>query len=344
MAISRRTFAAAAGAAAMPSFARGQRAPVEIGVDAGSVGQNKWTPAQFLDYLGELEIPVASLSLPREILTEEAAVHQVRAHADRLDIKLIYSGSCICPTSKSFNPMNGTPEEQIALGLRASRIFGCRAMRVIVGGAPERAGIETHMESTLRVVRGMRRQILDAGVKLAVENHGGDFQARELKALVEEAGTDVLGVCLDSGNPLWMLEDPHLTLEMLGPYTEISHIRDTAVWRVPEGVAARWVNMGEGNVDIDGWVRKFIKMRPGLPLVFENLVSAQPRVIRIFDPVTWKDFQRMPAWELSRFLALAEKGKPVHAVPLPANKTRGQQQCEDIEVCIRYLRALLRSA
>jgi sugar phosphate isomerase/epimerase len=239
--------------------------------------------------------------------------------------------------------MNGTPEEQIALGLRAARILGSRAMRVIVGGAPERAQIEMHAESTLRVVRGMRSRILDSGVKLAVENHGGDFQARELKTLVEEAGRDVLGVCLDSGNPLWMLEDPHLTLELLGPYTEVSHIRDTAVWRVPEGVAARWVNMGEGNVDIDGWIKKLIQMRPGLPLIFENLVSAQPRIIRVFDPETWKNFQKMPAWELSRFLALAEKGKPVPAVPLPPDKTRGQQQCEDIEVCVRYLRNLLRS-
>ena len=343
MGTSRREFLAAGGAAVIPFLAQAQRAP-EIGVDAGSVGQNMWSPTQFLDYLDKLEIPVASVSLPRDILTDEAAVKQVRAHADKLDIKLILSGSCICPTSKSFNAKNGTPEEQITLGLRAARIFGCRAMRVIVGGAPERPEIEKHMESTLRVVRGMRRQILDSGVKLAVENHGGDFQSRELKTLVEEAGKDILGVCLDSGNPLWMLEDPHMTLEMLGPYTEISHIRDTAVWRVPEGVAVRWVNMGEGNVDIDGWVKKFMEMRPGLPLIFENLVSGQPRIVRIFDPETWKDFQKMPAWELSRFMALAENGKPVPPVPLPAGKTRGQQQCEDVEACIRHLRALLRSA
>ncbi len=320
MVTNRRTFLAAAGAAVAPVFAQGQRAPVEIGVDAGSVGQNRWTPTQFLDYLAKLEIPVASVMLPRDVLVDEAAVRQVRAYADKLSIKLVLSTASICPTSKSFNAKLGTPEEQIALGLRAARILGSRAMRVVVGGAPERAQIEMHMESTLRVVRGMRSRILDSGVKLAVENHGGDFQARELKTLVEAAGTDVLGVCLDSGNPLWMLEDPHLTLELLGPYTEVSHIRDTAVWRVPEGVAARWVNMGEGNVDIDGWIKKLIQMRPGLPLIFENLVSAQPRIIRVFNPETWKNFQKMPAWELSRFLALAENGKPVLAVPLAAGQ------------------------
>jgi hypothetical protein len=101
--------------------------------------------------------------------------------------------------------------------------------------------------------------------------------------------------------------------------------------------------MGEGNVDIDGWVKKLVKMRPGLPVIIENLVSAQPRILRVFDPETFKDFSKMPASDLSRYLALAEKGKPVPAVPPAAGKSRGQQQCEDLEVCVRYTRKLLES-
>ena len=114
-------------------------------------------------------------------------------------------------------------------------------------------------------------------MKLAVENHGGDLQAREMKMMVESVGTDVMGVCLDSGNPVWMLEDPHMTLETLIPYAETSHVRDSAVWKVPEGIAVRWVNMGDGNVDIDGWIQTFMKAKPGLPIIFENLVSANPQ-------------------------------------------------------------------
>ena len=113
-------------------------------------------------------------------------------------------------------------------------------------------------------------------MKLAVENHGGDLQAREMKMMIEAVGRDIMGVCLDSGNPVWMLEDPHMTLEMLIPYAETCHVRDSAVWKVPEGIAVRWVNMGDGNVDIDGWIRKFIQAKPGLPIIFENLVSGAP--------------------------------------------------------------------
>ena len=225
--------------------------------------------------------------------------------------------------------------------LKASQLFGAKCMRCILGGDPERPQIEMHIDNMIKAVRSMRTRILDSGIKLAVENHGGDLQAREMKMMIEAVGTDVMGVCLDSGNPVWMLEDPHLTLETLIPYAETSHVRDSAVWKVPEGIAVRWVNMGDGNVDIDGWIRKFIQAKPGMPIIFENLVSANPRIHRIYDPKFWDNWRRMPAWELSRFLAVAEKGTPKLATPRPPEKTAGQQRIEDLEVCVRYTRELL---
>jgi hypothetical protein len=191
-------------------------------------------------------------------------------------------------------------------------------------------------------VRSFRSRIVDSGVKLAWENHGGDVQSREMKLAIEAIGRDVIGVCLDSGNPVWMLEDPHRTLETLIPYAETSHVRDSAVWNVPEGVAVRWVNMGDGNVDIDGWIRKFIQAKPGVPIIFENLVSGAPRIHRIYDPTFWDNWRQMPQWEFARFLAVAAKGSPKPAVPRPAEKTAGQQKIEDLEVCVRYTRDLLR--
>ena len=215
-------------------------------------------------------------------------------------------------------------------------------MRCVLGGDAERPQIEMHIDNMIKAVRGIRSRIVDSGVKLAVENHGGDLQAREMKMMVEAVGTDVMGVCLDSGNPVWMLEDPHMTLETLIPYAETCHVRDSAVWKVPEGIAVRWVNMGDGNVDIDGWIQKFMKAKPGLPIIFENLVSAQSANPRDLRPEVLGQLATMPASELSRFLAVAEKGTPKPATPRPEGKTAGQQRIEDLEVCVRYTRELLR--
>ncbi len=314
---------------------------VELGSIDGSVGGNQFTPTQFLDYLGSIKLTWAMISLPLAVLEDEAAIRQVRDHADRLGIKLQLAHGSVCPSSRSFNAQNGTLEVQVSRALKASQIFGATCMRCILGGDPERPQIEMHIDNMVKAIQGLRSRIVDSGVKLAVENHGGDLQAREMKMMVDAVGRDVMGVCLDSGNPVWMLEDPHMTLETLISYAETSHVRDSAVWKVPEGIAVRWVNMGDGNVDIDGWIRKFIQAKPGMPIIFENLVSARPRIHAVYDPKFWDNWRKMPASEFSRFVTLADKGTPKPATPLAAGKTQGQQRIEDLETCVRYTRQLL---
>jgi sugar phosphate isomerase/epimerase len=340
----RRTFVLGTAAAAFHAsrLTAWQAAAVELGSIDGSVGGNQFTPVQFLDYLASIKLTWAMISLPAAVVGDEAAIRHIREHADRLGIKLQLAHGSVCPSSRSFNAQLGTVEDQVIRALKASQIFGARCMRCILGGDPERPQIEMHIDNMVKAIRPLRSRIADSGVKLAVENHGGDLQAREMKTLIQAVGRDVMGVCLDSGNPVWMLEDPHMTLEMLIPYAETCHVRDSAVWKTPEGIAVRWVNMGEGNVDIDGWIRKFIQAKPGLPIIFENLVSARPRVHAIYDAKFWDNWRQMPASEFSRFLTLADKGTPKPAVPLPAGKTAGQQRIEDLETCVRYTRDLLR--
>jgi sugar phosphate isomerase/epimerase len=214
-------------------------------------------------------------------------------------------------------------------------------MRVVLGSFKDRPEIARHLESMTRVIKNVRSQVRDSGLRLALENHNADLQAREIKLLIEDVGPDILGVCLDSGNPLAIMEDPHLTLEVLGPYAATTHVRDTAVWRVPEGAALRWMNMGEGNVDIDGWVKKFVKMHPTMPLTFENLPMPTPRIVPIFTPDAFQYFPKMPAADLARYLTLAEHGSAPPAAVAKPGKDRGEQQREDLEVCLRYTRKLL---
>jgi sugar phosphate isomerase/epimerase len=315
---------------------------VELGSIDGSVGGNNFTAEQFLDYLASIKLTWAMISLPQAVLVDEAAVRRIREHADRLGIRLQLAYGSLCPSARAFNTQLGTVEEQLARALRASQIFGAACMRCILGADPERPQIEMHVENMVKAIRPVRARILDSGVKLAVENHGGDLQAREMKAMVEAVGPDVMGVCLDSGNPVWMLEDPHMTLEVLIPYAETCHVRDSAVWKTPDGIAVRWVNMGDGNVDIDGWIRTFVQAKPGLPIIFENLVSANPRVHSIYNSQFWDKWRKMPAADFARFLAIADTGTPKPATPRPEGKTAGQQRIEDLEICVRYTRDLLR--
>jgi sugar phosphate isomerase/epimerase len=345
--ITRRDCLIAAGA--MLGVASAQRPATRLGVELGCIGANKWTPYQFLDYfhkvgIGAAQFNAGTLGVKAGDL-DEGELRKIRAYAQNLDISLnAYSGRSICPTSSGFDTRSGTAEQQIARDLSIARIIGAKCMRVVLGSFKDRPEIGRHLESMTKVIQNVRPQVRDAGIKLALENHNADLQAREIKMLIEEVGFDTMGVNIDSGNPLAIMEDPHLTLEILGPYVLTSHVRDTAVWRIPEGVAMRWVNMGEGNVDIDGWVKKLVKMHPELPVSFENLPQPQPRIVPIFTPDAFQYFPKMPAGDLARYLALAERGKaPPPGNAVPANR-RGEQQLEDLEVCLRYTRKLLAAA
>ena len=192
----RRTFMLGTAAAAVHAsrLLAWQAAGVELGSIDGSVSGNNFTPAMFLDYLASIKLTWAMISLPPATQDDPAAVHAIRDHADRLGIKLQLAHGSVCPSSKSFNAQLGTLEAQVARALDVSRIFGATCMRCILGGDPERPQIEMHLDSMVKAIRGLRSRIVDSGVKLAWENHGGDVQAREMKVAIEAIGRDVIGV------------------------------------------------------------------------------------------------------------------------------------------------------
>jgi hypothetical protein len=187
--------------------------------------------------------------------------------------------------------------------------------------------IDRHIDALAGVLKANGPRLRDAGVKVAIENHAGDMQARELKRLVETAGPDIVGVCLDSGNPVWTIEDPHLTLDTLAPYVLTSHMRDSALWRVPEGVAVRWTQMGEGNMGMEDYLRTYIEKCPGKAVSLEVIVSPNPRIVRYADPKFWDIYRNTPAWEFARFIALCDKGQPSVAAPPAAGRRRRSVNC-----------------
>ena len=57
--------------------------------------------------------------------------------------------------------------------------------------------IEGHMENTAKVLKNVKSRAQDANIKIAVENHAGDMQGRELRQLIEAAGKEDLELSYD---------------------------------------------------------------------------------------------------------------------------------------------------
>jgi len=343
--MNRRAFLSASALSAVVPALSGAAAPAgRLGIDLFSLRSQGWSPFEYVEYCSKQKAHVVFFSEIRFLGSlEESHLQKVRRRAEELDLRIEFGNTSICPSSKRFAASQGTAEEQLTRWIQAARTLGSPIVRCFLGTSEDRKGplpIEGHIENTVKVLRAVRSRALDAGVRIAVENHAGDMQARELKMLIEEAGKDFVGAVVDSGNSVWALEDPHLTLEVLAPYALTSGVRDSALWRVPEGVAVEWVRMGEGNVGIEAWCRRFLELCPGKTLALE-IICIPARTYAVFDPNFWKGYEGVQAAEFARFLALAEKGKPKPpAAPVPKDQVAARER-EDLEASVRFCHEVL---
>ncbi|MGC8759455.1 MAG: sugar phosphate isomerase/epimerase family protein [Bryobacteraceae bacterium] len=241
-------------------------------------------------------------------------LRRVRARAQELGIALDAGTGCICPSARAWRNRTEDPVEHLRRALRVAGAIGARTLRCYLGDFEDRLhpnGIEFHMENTIRVLRAARGAALEAGVRIALENHSGDLQAWECRQIVEEAGTDAAGACLDTGNPIWCVEHPEVTLEVLGPVAVTTHVRDTAIFPHPRGCAAHWTALGDGSIDLARLAELQKKLCPQAALHLEIITGRPPRVVPFFEPEFWKAFPKARAAEFARFVALVKRGSPL---------------------------------
>jgi sugar phosphate isomerase/epimerase len=322
-----------------------------LGFDNFSVRASGWKAPQLIEYASSLKVDALLLSdLDVYESLDEDYLKSIRAQADRAAIELHAGTSSICPTSKSYNEKRwGKAEDHARLLIRTAKRLGSSVARCYLGSRRDRdgdGGIYRHIEETVKVLKAVRSEAEDAGVKIAVENHAGDMQAWELVSLIEEAGKSFVGATMDPGNAAWALEDPMLNLEVLGPYVLTTGIRDTAVWETESGAACMWANMGQGVVDWQAYVKRFQELCPHTPFVLEIISYRWSNEPQYLKPEFWSRFPRARAHEFARFVALAKRGKKFE---IPPERPTGAaspaleqaQQKFDLEESLKYCKEVL---
>jgi len=330
--------------AAPAAASTGAQPKIKLGLDNFSVRAMGWKAEQLIDYAVSLKTdslfitdlkPFANFSDPYlRDLKAKAADHGLQIHLGSWSI---------CPTSRAFKKDWGTAEEHLALGIRMAAALGSPVFRVILGTGEDRrteGGIEARIRDTVKVCQARRTQALDAGVKIAVENHAGDMQAWELVTLIEAAGKEYVGANIDSGNACWTMEEPRQNLEILGPYVVTTSLRDSAVWEYEEGAKVQWTAMGEGTVDQPAYFKRFAELCPGVPVHIET-ISGFPRELPYFKSDFWNAFPKARASDFAKFVALAKRGKPIAPHHSPDAKAEQDYQKGEIERSIKYCKEVL---
>jgi sugar phosphate isomerase/epimerase len=238
-------------------------------------------------------------------------------------------------------------------GIRHAVGVGSKLVRFRVAG--DRASmppgpVEKVMETMVRTLRAVRTEAMDAGVKFAIENHK-DLYCWQTRQIIDSAGTEFVGSYLDTGNPVFVMEDPLATVETLGPVAIMLHLRDSVVYESRNGVAVQWAPLGEGVVDFKAIIEKARELCPHVTVYNKPITGRPPQILAIYNPEFMQNWRDMRASDLARFLALAKHGHPYenHMViedvpgktPPPLAAALQYQQREHMDRGIEYARKVL---
>ena len=313
-----------------------------LGLDVFSLRSQGMSGLQVLEFAAARGISLLHFSEPRLLGGLGAGgLRQLRARAGDLGIGLEVGMLSICPGATIFNAAAGPAAAQLSGAIDLAVALGSPIVRCVLGSWRDRVppgSIGSRIAETVDVVRAVRRKALDAGVKIAIENHAGDMQARELKTLVDAAGTDVAGVCLDAGNAFWAMDDPRAALELLAPDILTSHTRDTAVRATADGAEVAWTRMGEGNIGIASYLDRFRQLRPDLAVTLEIIVMPAPRALPYRDDGFRANYPRMTDSDLRQFADLVEHAPPA---TLPSGDVDACAELANVEASIVWVQEYL---
>lgn len=335
---------------ARPSWAAAAAAPgrLALGFDNFSIRALGWKAGQVLDYAGALQVDCVLLSdLDVYENHGEGYLKDLGKKARDLGVVLYAGTGGICPSAHRFPDKWGSADEHMALAIRVAQAVGSPVLRCYQGFAEDRkspGGIPARQRDTVKVCQAAKARAVDAGVKIAIENHAGDMQAWELRELVEACGKDFVGVTIDCGNATWTLEDPMVNLEILAPYVLCSGMRDSMIWDDAEGVQVQWTAVGEGLVDMKAYAQRYAALCPEAPFILEIISGfARPSAWRKAD--FWEAYGRVRPGEFARFLNLSKGGHAIPSWQPPAGVDRKEAepayQKAELERSLAYCRATL---
>lgn len=159
-------------------------------------------------------------------------------------------------------------------------------------------------------------------LKLAVENHK-DLTTEELVAAMRGISSEWIGVLVDTGNNLALLEEPQATIEALAPFALSVHLKDMAVQPQAEGFLLSEVPLGTGLLDLPRTVATLRRANPDLVFNLE-MATRDPLKVPCLRDDYWATFPERKATHLASALARV-KANPVKAPP-PTVEGKGVDQ------------------
>jgi sugar phosphate isomerase/epimerase len=330
--VTRRSFLVSA--AAVP-LASANVKPMPLGINTYCLRALRWNDRKLLEYTAGLRLDAVFLQDSLDPRAQDPAHWtEVRDWAREFGLHLETGGGGVFPKTADALPAS---IENLKRQVTRAKAMGSPVVRAVI--ASDRASlppgpIEQHIDTMVRLLKAVRPAVIDAGLKIAIEVHK-DLQAWELRSLLETAGSDYVGVYMDTGNPVFVLEHPMTTLETLAPYVLTLHLRDSIIYEHKRGVAVQWVPLGEGIVDFREIMAYARQHCPNVYVYAKPITGRPPQVLPYLEDSYWKMYPNARAAELARFLALARRGHPYER-PMVVEDLQGRPVPEHFVAALQF--------
>lgn len=168
-------------------------------------------------------------------------------------------------------------------------------------------------------------------IRLAIENHK-DWLVPELIEILRRASSEWVGVCVDAGNSIALLEDPMEVVETLAPFAVSTHLKDMGVRQYEDGFLLSELPLGKGFLDLKKMIAILRKANPAVAFNLE-MITRDPLKIPCLTPNYWITMESATAAQLARALAAVKQHASAKPLPEITGKTFEEKlEAEDSNV------------
>jgi sugar phosphate isomerase/epimerase len=329
--MTRRSFLAAAGAAATTSFAAGTPPRSRMGI-ASTCYMIAWRPKDSLEFLEHCDALGAGGVQTFLSSQEPDYCRKFRARAEQSNMYV----EVMVPLPKGdiagFEKSIVAAQEAGAGAVRAGALSGRRYESFPTLEDWKKFVADSHA-AIERAVPVLERHKMP----LALENHK-DWTIGDMLGILKSYSSEYLGVCIDTGNNISLLDDPIEVVRAFAPYAVATHVKDMGVSEYPDGFLLSEMPLGDGMLNMEEVVQTIQSARPNVKITLE-MITRDPLKVPCLTDQYWKTFPDRSGKYLADTLAMVRKRQ--QKLPALDGLSKPMQlrlEDDNVKHCLNYAR------
>ncbi|SDP83507.1 sugar phosphate isomerase/epimerase family protein [Desulforhopalus singaporensis] len=248
---------------------------------------------ELMDKAVEWELDGLHITKVDLVTIDDENLSKVKKDAEDRGLFLEFNSSF---DSENDSRINCTIEEALEIGHK----LACQLVKFsldvkrdrILYGSCMNPEIMKQLVEKYEIFHGAIPMIEEYGMKIAIENHTDTF-ADEVMWLVDKLNHPLIGACVDTCNPMRVIDNPYYTMERMLPKAYCCHFSDDIIVVDSLGVRDIGAAHGQGSLDCPKMVQQILEKSPMDTIIFENEIALE----RFDEPIEEARVREMKACE-----------------------------------------------